>query len=111
MPGPGGLIPLKRELLSEGSLSAAQPLCPLRPSVRAGKALLSDSSHLLTGEDPDVGEDRGPEDKGTTEDEMAGWHRRLNGPELAQTPEMLRDREAWRAAIHRLAKSRTQLSD
>ena len=29
---------------------------------------------LLTGKDPDAGRDWGREEKGTTEDEMAGWH-------------------------------------
>ena len=29
---------------------------------------------LLIGKDPDAGRDWGPEEKGTTEDEMAGWH-------------------------------------
>ena len=33
----------------------------------------------LIGKDPDVGRDWGQEEKGTTEDEMAGWHHRLNG--------------------------------
>ena len=35
----------------------------------------------LNGKDPDAGRDWGPEEKGTTEDEMAGWHHRLNGRE------------------------------
>ena len=30
-------------------------------------------------EDPDAGNDWGQEEKGTTEDEMVGWHHRLNG--------------------------------
>ena len=29
---------------------------------------------LLIGNDPDAGRDWGQEEKGTTEDEMAGWH-------------------------------------
>ena len=33
-------------------------------------------------EDPDAGRDCGQEEKGTTEDEMAGWHYRLNGHEF-----------------------------
>ena len=33
----------------------------------------------LTGKDPDAGRDWGQEEKGTTEDEMAGWHHRLDG--------------------------------
>ena len=36
---------------------------------------------LLIGKDPD-GRDRRQEEKGTTEDEMAGWHHRLNGHEF-----------------------------
>ena len=33
----------------------------------------------LTGKDSDAGRDGGQEEKGTTEDEMAGWHPRLDG--------------------------------
>ena len=40
----------------------------------------------LTGKDTEAGKDRGQEEKGTTEDEMVGWHHRLNGHELKQTP-------------------------
>ena len=36
----------------------------------------------LIGKDPDAGKDWGQEEKGTTEDEMAGWHHRLNGDEF-----------------------------
>ena len=36
----------------------------------------------LIGKDPDAGKDWGQEDKGTTEDEMTGWHYRLNGEEF-----------------------------
>ena len=54
----------------------------------------------LIGKDPDAGRDWGQEEKGTTEDEMAGWHHRLDGQEFGLTPELVIDREAWRAAIH-----------
>ena len=40
----------------------------------------------LTGKDPDTGKDWGQEEKGTTEDEMVGWHHRLNGHEFEQIP-------------------------
>ena len=33
-------------------------------------------------EDSDAGRDWGQEEKGTTEDEMAGWHHQLNGHEF-----------------------------
>ena len=36
----------------------------------------------LTGKDPDAGRDWGQEEKGTTEDEMVGWHHRLDGHEF-----------------------------
>ena len=36
----------------------------------------------LIGKDPDAGKDWGWEEKGTTEDEMVGWHHRLNGHEF-----------------------------
>ena len=39
----------------------------------------------LTGKDPDAGRDWGQEEKGTTEDEMAGWHHRLHGHEFEWT--------------------------
>ena len=36
----------------------------------------------LIGKDPDAGKDWGQEEEGTTEDEMVGWHHRLNGCEF-----------------------------
>ena len=46
-----------------------------------------------------------------TEDEMAGWHHDSMYVSLSELWELVRDREAWRAAIHGIAKSRTRLSD
>ena len=40
----------------------------------------------LIGKDSDPGRDWGQEEKGMTEDEMAGWHHRLNGYEFEWTP-------------------------
>ena len=40
----------------------------------------------LIGKDPDAGRDWGQEEKGKTEDEMAGWHHRLDGREFEWTP-------------------------
>ena len=37
--------------------------------------------HLMLGKDSDDGRDWGQEEKGTTEDEMAGWCHRLDGCE------------------------------
>ena len=40
----------------------------------------------LIGKDPDAGRDWRKEEKGTTEDEMVGWHQWLNGHEFEQAP-------------------------
>ena len=44
-----------------------------------------DVKSQLTRKDPDTGKDWRQEEKGTTEDEMVGWHRRLNEYEFEQT--------------------------
>ena len=46
-----------------------------------------------------------------TEDEMAGWQTDSMDVIFSEFQEMVMDREAWRAAIHGVAKSRTRLSD
>ena len=40
----------------------------------------------LIGKDPDAGRDWGQEEKGKTEDKMAGWHHLLDGQEFGWTP-------------------------
>ena len=46
-----------------------------------------------------------------TEDKMAGWHHQPMDMSLSEFRELVMDREAWRAVIHAVTKSRTQLSD
>ena len=50
---------------------------------------------------------RRQEEKGTIEDEMVGWHHRLNGHEFEQVRELVMHREAWRALVHGVSKSQT----
>ena len=69
-----------------------------------------DVKNWLIKRDPDAGKGWRQEEKGTTEDEMVGWHRWLDGHEFEQVHELVMDREAWRAAVHRVPKSRTWLS-
>ena len=45
-----------------------------------------DVKSWLTWKDPDAGKDWGQEEKGTTEDEMAGWHHWLDGHGFGETP-------------------------
>ena len=64
----------------------------------------------LIRKDPDAGKDWRQEEKGTTEDEVVGCHHWLSGHGLGRLWELVMDREAWRAAVHGVAKSRTRLS-
>ena len=45
-----------------------------------------DAKNLLIGKAPNAGRDWGQEEKGTTEDEMIGWHHQPNGHGFEQAP-------------------------
>ena len=66
-----------------------------------------DAKSWLIGKELDAGKDWRQEETGTTEHTMAGWHHWLSGHEF----ETVKDRAAWHAAVHGVAKSRTQLSE
>ena len=55
-----------------------------RTDVEAEAPILCppDVKNRLIGKDPDAGKDRRQEEKGLTEDEMVGWHHRLDGHEF-----------------------------
>ena len=58
-----------------------------------------------------LGKIEGEKRKRVSEDEMARWHHRCDKHELGQLREMVRDREAWHAAVHAVAKSWRRLGD
>ena len=59
-----------------------------RTDVEAETPILwpPDAKSWLIWKDPDAGKDWGQEEKGTTEDEMVGWHHQLNRHEFGWTP-------------------------
>ena len=77
--------------------------------VEVPKLWPPDAKSWLIWKDPDAGKDWRQEEKGTTEDEMVGWHHQLDGHEFKWTPGVGEDRESWRAVVHGAAKSRTWL--
>ena len=59
-----------------------------RTDTEAGNPIFwpHDAKNWLIGKDPDAGKDRWQEEKKITEDEMVGWHHRLDGHEFEQAP-------------------------
>ena len=106
-------VPWKARRSNQSILKEINPKYSLEGMML--KLKLQDLSHLmqswLIGKDSDAGRDWGQEEKGTTEDEMAGWHHWLDGRESGWTSVVGGDREAWCAVIHGVAKSQTWLSD
>ena len=65
-----------------------QPWIFMRKTDAEAKAPIlwpPDGKNWLIGKDPDAGKDWRQEEKGVTENEMVGWHLRLDGHEFEQT--------------------------
>ena len=78
-----------------------------RTDVEAEALILwpPDVKSWLIGKDPDDGKGRGQEEKGAAEDEMLERHHWLNGMSLSKLQKIVKDREAWCAAVHAVTKS------
>ena len=79
-------VPWTARRSNQSILTEISPECSLEASadVEAGTPILwpPNVKSWLIGKDPDAGKDWGQEEKGTTEDEMVGWHHWLNGHEF-----------------------------
>ena len=106
-------VPWTTRRSNQSILKEISPGISLEGMMR--KLKLQYFGHLMRKADSlektDAGRDWGQEEKGMAEDELAGWHHRLDEHEFGELRELVMDREAWRVAIHGVTKSWTRLSD
>ena len=81
-------VPWTARRSNQSILEEISPGCSLEGHDEAETPILwpPHAKSWLIGKDPDAGRDWGQEEKGMTEDEMAGWHHRLDGHECEWTP-------------------------
>ena len=80
-------VPWTAKRCNQSILKEINPGCSLEGLMLKLKLWPPDVNSWLIRKDPDAGKDWGQE-KGTTEDEMVGWHHRLNGQEFGQALEV-----------------------
>ena len=78
--------------------------------IRVVKILLDTKSWFI-GKDPDAGKDWEQKEKGALENEIVDGITDRMDVSLSKPWEIVKDREAWRAVVHRVTKSHTGLSD
>ena len=69
-------------------------------SAKASILWPPDAKNWLIGKDADAGKDWRWEEKRMTQDEVFGWHHRLDGDESEQALGVCEGLEAWCAAVH-----------
>ena len=74
-----------------------------RTDAKAPLLRAPDEKSQLIGKDHDAEKDWRQKEKGATEDELVGWHCRLNGHEFEQALGARERQEAWCAAVHHRA--------
>ena len=78
-------VPWTARRSNQSILKEISPGCSLKGLMLKLKLQYSPHGHLIW-KDPDAGKDWGQEEKGTTEDEMVGWHHQHNGHGFGWTP-------------------------
>ena len=79
-------VPWTARRSNQSILKEISPGCSLEGLILKLILWPPDAKSWLIGKDPDAGKDWGQEEKGKTEDEMDGWHHRLNGHGFGWTP-------------------------
>ena len=105
-----GAIDFLKELSPKGNQSW---IFTARTDAEAETPILGppDVKNWLLGKDPDAGKDWRQEEKGMTEDEMVGWHHRIDGCEFEQAPGVGDGQGSLACCSPWVAKSRTRLSN